>query len=268
MKSSYIVPPGTPPDPISCRLETYPLGAEFPAQKAPWGKLLYAVSGFAEFVIDGARLLSPPAYGIWIPADLTHSSTMLHAARYAKVFIRADHCVGFPSHSCTIALSHLVKAIVADFARRSVVVPSTPEDTLLAMVLVDQLRLAPRTDSYLPFTEDPLVGQLLAALQADPGDRRSIAEWAEGMNTTERTLSRRFRLAVGLSFGEWRQRHRLLTALAHLEAGEPVKVIASRLGFSSTSAFIAAFRQLTGTSPGRSRKVSNPCPQMMRQPST
>ncbi|WP_144637654.1 AraC family transcriptional regulator [Bordetella genomosp. 13] len=253
-KRSHIVPSGPPPDPISCRIETYPLGAVFPEQKADWGKLLYAVSGVAEFVIEGNRLLSPPAYGIWIPAGLTHSSTMLHAARYAKVFIRVDLCAGLPDQTCTIALSNLVKAIVADFANRGVTVPSAPEDMRLSTVLVDQIRLAPRTDSYLPFTEDPVVGQLLAALQAEPGDRRSIAQWADAMHMTERTLSRRFKLAVGLSFGEWRQRLRLLTALSHLKSGDPVQVTASKLGFSTTSAFIAAFRQATGTSPGRSRE--------------
>lgn len=254
IKPSHIVPSGPPPDPISCRVETYPPGAIFPAQQASFGKLLYAVSGVAEFVIEGRRLLSPPAYGIWIPAGLTHSSTMLHAARYAKVFIRADLCVGFSGQTCTIALSDLVKAIVADFANRGVVVPEKPEDVRLSQVLVDQLRLAPRTDSYLPFTEDPVIGPLLSALQAEPGDRRSIAEWAAALNMTERTLTRRFKLAVGLPFGEWRQRLRLLAALSYLKSGDPVQVIANKLGFSTTSAFIAAFRQVTGASPGRSRE--------------
>ena len=254
MKPLHIVSSGPPPDPLSCRIETYPPGAIFPPQKADYGKLLYAVTGVAEFVIEGQRLLSPPAYGIWIPAGLTHSSTMLHAARYAKVFIRGDLCAGFSNQTCTIVLSDLVKAIVADFASRGVVFPRSPEDARMGTVLIDQLRMAPRTDSYLPFTEDPVISQLLAALQAEPGNRRSIAEWAAAMHMTERTLTRRFKLAVGLSFGEWRQRLRLLMALSYLKSGDPVQVIAGKLGFSTTSAFIAAFRQVTGTSPGRSRE--------------
>lgn len=258
---------GAPPDPISCKIATYPLGTLFPSQTTPWGKLLYAISGVAAFNIAGTRLLSPPAYGIWIPAGVEHSSTMLHASQYAKVFIQEPLCSGMPKHACTLALTNLIKAIVAEFARRNIEVPRSPEDMRLALVLLDQIRVAPRTESYLPFTQDALVEPLLTALQSSPGDRRSLAQWAAEMNTTERTLSRRFHAKLGLSFGEWRKRLRLLTALSLLESGQTVQDVARELRFSTTSAFIAAFRQLTGTSPGRMRDdIKAFTPDLIRDP--
>jgi methylphosphotriester-DNA--protein-cysteine methyltransferase len=43
--------------------------------------------------------------------------------------------------------------------------------------------------------------------------------------TTERTLSRRSRDELGMSFNEWRQRQKLVAALALLDAGQPVQQV-------------------------------------------
>ena len=56
---------------------------------------------------------------------------------------------------------------------------------------------------------------------------------------------------TGFSFNEWRQRIRLLRALELLAAGKPVTAIALDLGYDNVSAFIALFRRMFGTTPGR-----------------
>jgi AraC-like DNA-binding protein len=57
-----------------------------------------------------------------------------------------------------------------------------------------------------------------------------------------------------MSFGEWRQRLRVVRALALLEAGRSVESIALDLGYGSSSAFIAMFRRMSGTSPDKLRR--------------
>lgn len=148
-----------------------------------------------------------------------------------------------------MALSPLIKAILADFAGRHVTVPRTDADIRLALVLVDQLSKAPRRDSYLPISNDALLRHITDALQADPGDNRSLAEWARRLQTTERTLSRRFQSGLGVSFNEWRQRLKLVTSLSLIESGNSIGKIAGELGYNSSSAFIAMFRRQTGVSP-------------------
>lgn len=245
---------GKNPEPISFRTEDFPIGTVFPSQKAPWGKVLYAVSGIVKFNISGVLYLSPPAYAIWIPPGVEHESRTQAAVRYASVYLRIDCCADMPRQPCTIALNDLIKAIMKNYSERGIMQPATDEDHRLALVLLDQLRLAPRHDSYLPTSDDTLINTLINELQAAPGARRSFSEWARLLNTTERTLSRRWRQSLGLSFNEWRQRLKLVTALSQLDAGRPVQDIAADLGYSNTSAFIAMFRQLTGTSPQQMRK--------------
>ncbi len=54
-----------------------------------------------------------------------------------------------------------------------------------------------------------------------------------------------------MTFGAWRQRLRLLTAIARLADGRPVTAIAYDLGYESPSAFVAMFRRELGTPPVR-----------------
>ncbi len=119
---------GEPPKPISVRTVDFAAGTTFPPQRQPWGKLLYALRGVAEFNIDGTRYLSPPNYAIWIPPHVLHQSQTLHGVRYAATYVREDLCVGLPKSPRTLALNALIKAIVADFSERAIDLPVSPED--------------------------------------------------------------------------------------------------------------------------------------------
>jgi len=61
-----------------------------------------------------------------------------------------------------------------------------------------------------------------------------------------------------MSFNDWRQRLRVVSALGMLDAGQPVQTVARELGYSTPSAFIAMFQRLTGESPDSVRKRSVP----------
>ncbi|MFM2480681.1 AraC family transcriptional regulator [Celerinatantimonas sp. YJH-8] len=240
---------GDSPNPISLRTAFFARGTVFPRRRRSWGKLNYALSGACEFNIEGVHYISPPQYGIWIPPGAEHEAKNSQEIHYVSVYVAAAYCVTLPQTPTTLGLSPLLKAIPADFAARGVTCPSSMEDQRLSFVLIDQIRLAPRFDSYLPFSNDKWLDPILRALQAEPGNQTSLAEWAEHYGTTERTLSRRFQTQLGISFREWRQRMRFVTALTWLDAGEPVHRIAIRLGYRNPSAFIAMFRRLAGTTP-------------------
>lgn len=246
---------GKTPEPISFRTEDYRAGMVFPSRRQPWAELNFALTGFAEFSIDGQRYLSPPHYAIWIPPGMEHSGWIPYDLRYVSVYIRKDWCRDLPTEPCTIGISAIIRAVLADFADRGLQCPESASDMRMAKVLLDQLRVAPRRESYLPTSDDPVLAPVLNALRDDPGDRRSLAEWARGLDVAERTLSRRFLTGLGVSFNDWRRRIKLVTAMALLEQGLPVHVVARRLGYGNASAFIAMFRQLTGLSPTDLRKA-------------
>jgi len=237
------------PKSVLLRFMSYDEGVGFGPKRQPWCKVGYTVTGVIEAEVEGQRFLCPPHYATWIPADALHSCRTPRGVKFVSIYVRRELCAGMPEVACTLALSPLIKAILADFEARDVSLPVAEEDTRLALVLVDQLKKAPRRQSYLPICDDAMVAPITDALRKDPRSRRSLAEWAHLLDTTERTLSRRFQSCLGMPFNEWRQRMKLVAALSMIEEGRAIHEIARDLGYRSPSAFIAMFRRQTGTSP-------------------
>ena len=88
------------------------------------------------------------------------------------------------------------------------------------------------------------------ALTDDPADHRDLAAWGRLVGASSRTLARAFVSETGMTFGVWRTQIRLLASLPLLGAGMPVATTARRVGYATPSAFVAAFRRVTGTTPG------------------
>lgn len=100
---------------------------------------------------------------------------------------------------------------------------------------------------------DPAVARLLAALEARPEFR-----WTEGdvaaMGLDPSTVRRNFKRQFGMTFLEMARQRRLRDGFLTLSSGG--KVIEAQLdaGFSSPSAFRAAFARLLGRAPGNLRR--------------
>ena len=71
-----------------------------------------------------------------------------------------------------------------------------------------------------------------------------------------RTLTRRFRAAVGMPPGEWLQRERLRLAQRLLEStDDPVELVARRAGYDSDATMRAQFAGRLKTSPRAYRRT-------------
>ncbi|WP_152223817.1 helix-turn-helix domain-containing protein [Pseudomonas sp. SCB32] len=243
------------PSDIYFRYDEFDAGTHSPSHRHAWGQLNYASHGVMELEVDGQRFLSPPQYAVWVPPGREHSCYNRQAIVYRSLYVSAELSRKLPVSPCTLAISDILKAILSDFAERQVNVPQSDADRRLADVVIDQLQAAQPHDDYLPYANGGALGEVLAALQAAPGDNHTLAQWAERVHSTERTLARACRRELGMSFGEWRQRLRFLAAIEALTSGEGVQQIAFNLGYSSPSAFIAMFRRLSGTTPEQYRST-------------
>ncbi|TDR82886.1 AraC family transcriptional regulator [Paludibacterium purpuratum] len=244
----------TLPYPIYVRLNEFETNDRFLSHRHPWGQLSYSASGVMALTIEGRPFRVPPQYALWTPPEKEHDAHTLQGGRHHSVYIDAALCRGLPAEPCALQLSPILKAILEDFATRRLNVPHTPADRRLTEVLLDQMRQARCSDSYLPGSNDPQLSRLLDALQHCPGNNDTLAQWAEQLHSTERTLARRCQRELGMSFGEWRQRLRFLTALSMLEKDLSVLHIALDLGYSTASAFIAMFQRRSGLTPEQYRR--------------
>lgn len=130
--------------------------------------------------------------------------------QYRSVYLAPDLCEALPKATGCMPIGPIVKL---DFGLRGVQTPATAADLRLAQVVHDQLCAKPLELSFLPMAQHPALVQVLDAMQASPGDHRSLAEWAETVHMTKRTLARHCQRELGMSLGEWRQRMRYLQAI-------------------------------------------------------
>ena len=91
--------------------------------------------------------------------------------------------------------------------------------------------------------------QLCERILADLSTRRPCNFDASDMDTSTRTLYRRFLRETGITFARWKQQARLLESIRRLAEGASVTTTAMDLGYESASAFSTMFRRSLGIGP-------------------
>jgi AraC-like DNA-binding protein len=246
------------PAPVLFRSAHVPAEGLYPLHRHAWGEFVYSFSGVMEVKVAGQHFLAPPQYGIWLPPEVEHVGLNRREAHHCSLYVATAGCGTLPATPCALTVSPLVRAMLEHLRQQAPTLTPSPQDQRLMQTLMDQLAEAPCAASYLPHSDDPLLGPVLDALAADPADNRSLTEWAAAAHTTERTLVRRCQRELGMSFAEWRQRLRVVRALPRLQAGDKVESIALDLGYGSASAFIAMFRRMMDITPDEFRKNALP----------
>jgi AraC family transcriptional regulator len=96
-------------------------------------------------------------------------------------------------------------------------------------------------------------------IHAELGSRPSLSGLAQSVGVHPVTLARAFRRAFGCTVGEYVRNLRIERAALQLAETElPLAEIALAAGFSDQSHFSNLFRQHTGLSPSKFRRVARP----------
>lgn len=187
----------------------------------------------------------PRGSAIWLPAHCPHAVW----ARPGNVM----RCTWFAPHLLPHALTHptvLTTSSLLDAVLGHLTQEDRPAHRARAEAFaLDLLSLEARPDEGLPQPTTAWLRDVTAALAARPGHPRTVGQWAASCAVSERTFTRRFALETGLPFAAWRTRLRIQAAMAELTVGTPVGTVARTVGFTTTSAFITAFRRHTGVTP-------------------
>ncbi|MDO2398488.1 helix-turn-helix transcriptional regulator [Enterobacter hormaechei] len=220
-----------------------------------WGQLNVINSGMIETDIEGGiTLLAPWNYAIWIPSGLDHSSHNLKITEYCSVCIPINLCENLPKEACIINLTEIGRAIINTILRNNTSHLSGKKGGNLAAAFLDQLEDASKEMNYLPNSKDKYLKPILDYLKSNPDSNRTLHEWANIVYTSEKTLTRKFKSELNMSFREWRARLRFLNSLPLLKTNKTIQEISYSLGYSNTSSFIIMFDKLSGTTPEKYRK--------------
>ncbi|UTH72622.1 helix-turn-helix domain-containing protein [Chromobacterium sp. IIBBL 290-4] len=242
------------PAPLIFRYHRFTPKSEFARHRHRWGQLNRISLGLVELLLDDGKVVSPAQYLLWTPPELPHAAYVRQDMHYTSIYVSHELAAQLPSHICLIEQTPLIRALLDDFGQRQVTTLTDPWDIRQAELLFARVRQSKREATYLPDSGQRLLQPILDAIRADPADPTPLKIWADKVFSTERTLARLFQRELGMSFGQWRGRARLLEALSLLKQGDSVQAIAARLGYATPSAFIAMFQKQLGASPERYRR--------------
>ncbi|MFE6160718.1 helix-turn-helix domain-containing protein [Streptomyces sp. NPDC056486] len=203
-------------------------------------------------------------YGLWMPAGVVHGGRATAGAQFHEAFFAPDRT---PSAFAfeeprAIAMTPLLESLLIHLSSTDL---DAAARARAESVVFDVLQPSERQFA-LQLPGDSRIDTIAEALLDDPADSRSLEEWARWLGISDRTITRAFRQATGLSFAQWRQALRVHRALTHLSEGLDVTTISEVLGYAQPSTFIAAFRRITGTTPGAFFDAADGTPEGVRNP--
>ena len=178
-----------------------------------------------------------------------HEIQMYGVVAMHSLYVNDRAGAGMPAGCAVLEVTPLARELIV----RAAVLPADyderGDDGLLMQLLMAEIRRLPRSAFDLPLPESTDLVQLCESILADLSTRRPIADDAGAMNTSTRTLYRRFLRETGITFARWKQQARLLESIRRLAEGAPVTAVAIDLGYESPSAFSTMFRRALGTAP-------------------
>jgi AraC-like DNA-binding protein len=149
-----------------------------------------------------------------------------------------------------ISVSPLMRELILRVAELAALDSRVPAEAHVLSVLLDEIQQAQVEPLLLPLPADARALKVADRVLKSPADVASTAELARRCGLSTRTLERLFRAETGMPFGLWRQKARLLESVRVLVERGSVTDAALESGYSSVSAYITAFKQTFGYTPG------------------
>ena len=219
-----------------------------------WGRhhhrqhqLVWVSHGLTTVTVDDRSWVLSPTRALWIPGGLPHDVENRHDAVLHCLYVWPASSPVDWTEPTVLAVTPLVRELILCLAEPGL---ETPVSEAGATMLFSQLAPLSQSGLSLPMPTDERAVELANALLARPSSHRTLDQWARELATSPSTLRRAFVAETGMSFSEWRAQARLQASLPLLADRMGVARVALRVGYSSSSGFVSAFRRQFGHSPG------------------
>ncbi|MFJ4842457.1 helix-turn-helix domain-containing protein [Streptomyces sp. NPDC088746] len=236
----------TAPFAIIAGLQIPPVPTEWAPHSHSLHELVWVRGGTLTSRVADRVFTVSDGQGLWMPAGLVHGGRATAGARFHEAFFAPDRAPFAFEEPKAIAMTPLLESLLDHLSRADL---DAAARARAESVVFDVLRPSER-QLVLQLPGDPRIDAIAEALLDDPADCRSLEEWARRLGVSDRTVTRAFRQATGLSFAQWRQVLRVHRALTLLSEGLDVASVSESLGYAQPSTFIASFRRVMGTTPG------------------
>jgi len=208
-------------------------------------QLAWVRSGVLMVDVEDRYWVLPPTLALWIPGGVRHASIALRTSIMQGIYLEPAGCPLAWTEPTVVSVSPLARDLITYLAGELTGDARARGEA----VLVDVLHPVEKATIELPMPADERAREVAHLILADPTDRRGLDELARAVRSSSRTLLRLFLAETGMTFTQWRAHARLQASIAYLAEGQPVARVAEQVGYATASAFVAAFRRLTGHTP-------------------
>ncbi|MBP2471524.1 AraC-like DNA-binding protein [Crossiella equi] len=224
--------------------------------------LLCASEGALRLEAAGRAWVLPPARAALIQAGEPIRVSLPGPVTTASALFDTAFVPPPPAPLTVFDLNPLARALVAECGQWGEAGQPLSEyaETLFRALAAVTWRLAGRPSPVaVPTGRSPELRRALRLTEQRLGEQVRFEDVAVEVGLAPRSLARRFAEETGMTWRAVLRRLRLLRAIEELAAGdEPVTRIAFAVGYTSLSAFNAAFQELTGRTPSEYRASFRP----------
>jgi AraC-like DNA-binding protein len=215
--------------------------------------LLCASTGALRLEAQGQAWLLPPARAALIQAGHPIQVSIPQPVTTASVLFDTGFTSGPPAPLAVFDLSPLARALVTECSTwgESDEPLSPYAESLFAALAAVTWQLAEQPSPVVvPAGRSPELRAALRLTEEQLGGEIRFEDVAAKVGLVPRSLARRFEEETGMTWRAVLRRMRVLRAIEELAAGDAsITKIAFTVGYTSLSAFNAAFRELTGRTP-------------------
>lgn len=218
---------------------THPPGLVSLPTQPGWDRLVFAHAGLftahtesRAWTIPAHRALCvPDGTGIRVETSRRAAIRCLYLDSDLALLDAKVRAVNLSSLTTELA-RHAIARAPMDLAKRG--------DAALITLLAEEISSEPDASLHLPFPVDATALLVATAIAAVPAV--GLDDQLRDIGASRRSIERHFKAETHMSLGQWRRRARILAGVAMLSEGENVTTVAMRVGYSSPSSFVAAFR--------------------------
>jgi len=215
-----------------------------------WGQLIYCAEGVMTVETAHGAWVAPPHWAVWAPPGVWRQIRFTGRCALRTLYLRGDLAEGLGDRCAVMGVTPLLRELILRATELGMLDARKPVEAAVAQLIRAELERREVAELELPAPTSPAARRAAELMSSQQGPF-NIADVARVVGLSARAMERRFLAETGLPIARWRRQARLHDALRQLAAGASVKAASVAAGYAAPSAFVAAFREVFGVTPGR-----------------
>jgi len=141
-------------------------------------QLIYAPTGTMRVITSQAMWVVPPQRALWMPAGTVHGIEMLDQVTMRTLYLRDDAAAAMPLACRVLQVSQLLRELIVRATELPLQYDEDGPAGHVVALLLDELHGSQALKLHLPMPRSKRLAMLCRALLDEPGDRRTLGEWA------------------------------------------------------------------------------------------